>query len=362
MIRDFCRIASLALVGFAVTYPALAQVPTFQSVLDGAKKEGALAVAVSTPGLPGTHKALFEAFNKRFGTSIKAEWQPLPAPQTGTKVIAEGAAGNKVSFDVIGAGSSQEIAALISRDMLKPYPWAEVFGKELPTMTAVVDSAIPDIRGYALPILDVVYGLAWNSNLLKDNEVPDSLAELLEPKWKGKVSVNALVLVPMDLVSYVIGKDRAIDMSRRLLANNPVLERGTPAVTRAVSVGQTPLGITSFHTAERSARLNEPLKYKLFSDFILHLPAHAYVPEKAPHPNAARLFTAWLATEGVAVADKFEPMPVLVDPNSTVAKMVKAQRAKSDAKITSTAAALKGPAVEENAEVRKAITDMLAGK
>ncbi len=356
------RISGLAAVLAALfATSALAQAPTFQSVLDGAKKEGALSIAVSSPGLPETHKALFEAFNKRFGTNIKAEWQPLPSTQTGTKVIAEGAAGNTVSFDVIGAGSSQEISALLQRDMLKPYPWAEVFGKELPTIKAVADAAIPDIRGYALPILDVIYGMAWNSNLLKDNEVPDSLADLLDPKWKGKVAVNALVLVPMDLVSYVVGKDKAIDMSKRLLANNPVLERGTPAVTRAVSVGQVPLGITSFHTSERSARLNEPVKFKVFSDFVLHLPAHAYVPEKAPHPNAARLFTAWLATEGVALADKTEPTPVLADPNSKIAQMVKAQQAKSGAKF-SAPPALKGKEVEENAEVRKAITDMLAGK
>ena len=115
------RISGLAAVLAALfATSALAQAPTFQSVLDGAKKEGALSIAVSSPGLPETHKALFEAFNKRFGTNIKAEWQPLPSTQTGTKVIAEGAAGNTVSFDVIGAGSSQEISALLQRDMLKP--------------------------------------------------------------------------------------------------------------------------------------------------------------------------------------------------------------------------------------------------
>jgi ABC-type Fe3+ transport system substrate-binding protein len=340
---------------------AQAQTQTFQQILDGAKKEGALTVAVSSPGLPATHAALFEAFNKRFGLSIKGEWQPLPSPQTGTRVIAEGAAGNTVSFDVIGAGSAQEIVALMDRSMLKPYPWADVFGKELPSIKAVADSAMANVRGYALPILDVVYGLAWNTNMLKDSEVPAALTDLLDPKWKGKVSVNALVLVPMDLTSYIAGKDKAIEFSKKLLDNNPVLERGTPAVTRAVSTGQAPLGITSFHTVERGARSGEPMKFRVFSDYILHLPAHAYVPEKAPHPNAARLFTAWLATEGVAIADKFEPTPVLADPNAKIAQMVKEQQAKTGAKI-SAPPALKGKEVEENKEVRDRITEMLTGK
>ena len=123
-VARICRIAGAA------------QAQTFQQIVEGAKKEGALTVAVSSPGLPATHQALFDAFNKRFGLSLKAEWQPLPSPQTGTRVIAEGAAGNTVSFDVIGAGSSQEISALIARDMLKKYPWAETFGKELPAGSA----------------------------------------------------------------------------------------------------------------------------------------------------------------------------------------------------------------------------------
>ncbi len=354
------RINLAAGLAAAALVAGTAQAQTFQQVLEGAKKEGALTVAISSPGLPATHQALFDAFNKRFGLSIKGEWQPLPSPQTGTRVIAEGAAGNTVSFDVIGAGSSQEISALMDRKMLTRYPWAEVFGKELPAVKAVADSAMADVRGYALPILDVVYGLAWNTNALKENEVPQALTDLLDPKWKGKVSVNALVLVPLDLTSYIAGKDRTIEIGRKLLDNNPVLERGTPAVTRAVSTGQAPLGITSFHTAERAERMGEPVKFRLFSDYILHLPAHAYVPEKAPHPNAARLFTAWLATEGVALADKTEPTPVLADPASKIAKMAKEQQAKG-AKI-SAPPALSGPAVQENKEVRDQFTQMLTGK
>ena len=59
--RAVLGIASLLALGCAH-----AQTPTFASVLEGAKREGALSISVSSPGLPETHKALFEAFNKRF--------------------------------------------------------------------------------------------------------------------------------------------------------------------------------------------------------------------------------------------------------------------------------------------------------
>ena len=58
---------SLVAAALAASITAPVQAQTFQQILEGAKKEGALVVAVSSPGLPATHQALFDAFNKRFG-------------------------------------------------------------------------------------------------------------------------------------------------------------------------------------------------------------------------------------------------------------------------------------------------------
>ncbi len=90
------RQVSLALTLVAGMLAALPQValaqasePSFQSILDGAREEGSLIVWVSSPGLPATHQALVDAFNKRFGLSLKAEWSPASSVQTGSKLIAE---------------------------------------------------------------------------------------------------------------------------------------------------------------------------------------------------------------------------------------------------------------------------------
>jgi iron(III) transport system substrate-binding protein len=57
-------------------------------------------------------------------------------------------------------------------------------------------------------------------------------------------------------------------------------------------------------------------------------PQHVFVPENSPNPNAARLFAAWFATEGVKVVNQFDMMPNAFDPGSDLAKAIKAQQAK----------------------------------
>lgn len=345
--------ASLPLVTAHAQSPAAA--PTFASVLEGAKREGALVVSVSSPGLPETHKALFEAFNKRFNLSLKAEWSPASSVSTGTRIAAEFSRG-KGAIDIVGAGGAEEASLLLERGILKPYPWAAVFGKELPQIGEVVNRSIPDLRGTTLSVLDAVYGVAWNSDLIKDEDVPASYEAMLDPRWQGKIAVNAFFMIPLDSTAFLVGRDKTLDMARRLLANKPVLERGTPAVSRAITVGQVPFGITTFHAAARSGSPGKPQKFKLLSDFIPVSPVYVYVPENAPNPNAARLFAAWLVTEGMAIANKTELVPRTGDQGSALADMVKAQQARSGARIASPRSLAD---VKDGDVTRKAIADLM---
>lgn len=347
----------LALFASSLSF-AQERAPDFASVLEGAKREGSLIVRVTSPGRPETHQALLDAFKKRFGLTIQTEWTPVSSVQTGTRVVAE-ASGGRGSVDVIGSGGAEEVSVLLSRQLLKPYPWGQVFGKEFPTIGLLADQVMPDLKGVALPIMDAVYGLAWNPQLLPDKDVPSRTPELLDARWKGKIAANAQFLIPFESLAHTEGSDAALDFARKLLENRPVLERGTPAVSRAVSVGQTPLGVTTFHAADRAARSNEPQKFRLFADFIPVYPLYVYVPETAPHPNAARLFAAWLITEGAEITAKFESTPRIGDPKDPLAVMVAEQRKATGAKIV-TAGSLKDVAAGE--PVRRNINQLLSGQ
>ena len=127
----------------------------------------------------------------------------------------------------------------------------------------------------------------------------------MTPEWKGRFAVNAFSLNPTDYYSFALGEEKTLEMAKAIIDNAPVLERGTGAVTRAISVGQAPVGISSYHQAGRV----ENLGFKLFADYIPVGVLHVFVPENAPNPNTARLFAAWFASEGMAIVNEHEPMP-----------------------------------------------------
>jgi ABC-type Fe3+ transport system substrate-binding protein len=281
-----------------------------------------------------------------------------PAPASNTRAIAE-AAGGHVSVDIIGVGAAEEVAVAARAGLVHPYPWSQVFGAALPEIPSLEALMLPDFKGDALPYIVAAYGLVWNPQIIADHDVPDRLLDLADPKWRGRFAVNSFFLVPLDVASYAMGQGPALDFARKLVANDPVYERGTPAVATAVATGQVPLGITVSPVAEEMMREHQPIRFKLFSDYIPVSQLHLYVPDGAPDPNAARLFTAWLVTEGVRIADKYEPMSSPADKESQVIAMINDQVHRTGAKIAAPASAADMAATQK---LREQISLLLTGQ
>ncbi|WP_269932903.1 ABC transporter substrate-binding protein [Aminobacter sp. HY435] len=348
-------VGAAVLAGILTAAGQSAAADGFDTIVEKAKAEGNVIVRITNPSSPEAHAALEKAFNERFGLSVKLEWTPQGAPQTNARVIAEAGA-NQGSVDIIGLGSAEDVEALRSRGLVKEFPWVEVFGKELPGIERVVNDVIPDLRGATFNLLDAIYGVGWNTNMIKAEEVPSTTAELSDPKWNGKLALNAFFLNPLPTIAYVIGQDQMLDYARKLVENKPILQRGSPVVMQALSVGQAPLGIITYHAAQAAKKKGQPVDFKLFSDYIMIYQGLIYIPENAPHPNAARLFMAWLATEGTKVASEFEAMPRISDEGSAAANFVKEAQAKSGAKIA-TPTSLKEIAAQE--ALRASLTKLL---
>jgi iron(III) transport system substrate-binding protein len=295
--------------------------PDFQKVVDAAKAEGRLDIWIATPTLPRTQAALFDAFNKRFGLSIKYEWLPMHPTRSLPRLVTEGKEG-RAPADVAGSFTYDDLLVLKNANLLKPYPWVEVFGKELPTIKEPSDRLIPETRGLGLTFFDQVFLLAWNKDQIKEADLPSKLTDLTEPKWKGRFVTNAVFGLPLDTISIVLGRDGTLALARKLLDNSPLLKNGSPAVSQAVTSGEAPIGISTYLESSTAAKHGEPQGYRLLDDYVPVMPLHVVVPEGAPHPNAARLFAAWLATEGVGIIGEMEATGRVTDPHSELAQMV----------------------------------------
>jgi iron(III) transport system substrate-binding protein len=272
------------------------------------------------------------------------------------RLITEANGGN-VPADILGSFTYDDMLAIKEAGLLKPYDWQTAVGKELPSIAEPAGRLIPELRGMGLAHFDQVFLLAWNKDQIKEADLPQNLTDLTDPKWKGRFVTNAVFGLPLDTISIKIGHDDALALARKLLDNQPLLKNGSPAVAQAVLSGEAPVGIASFIEGDTAAKLGRPVAYRLLSDYVPVMPLHIIVPEGAPHPNAARLFAAWQATEGVAIVDKLESSGRITDPNSSMARLVKSRPAGSELVMSENAAQ-----VQDIVNIRRELNVMFTGR
>jgi len=263
-------------------------------------------------------QALLDAFQRRFALTTNWKWVGLHPIRAASRLVAEGSVG-RASTDIVASGADN-IPKLVQRALFRPYPWADVFEPALPSIREPMERVLPELRGLCLAWFDSVYGIAWNSKFVTAAEAPRSFHDFLDPKWRGRFALNALGGAPFDLLSLELGEADTLAFVRGLLANRPILKGGTPAVGSAITTGEAHLGISAFVTVERARRNGEPQEFRFAEDYVPVLPLYICVPEHAPHPNTARLFAAWLVTEGIAIVDRLDATGRISVPGSALAK------------------------------------------
>jgi iron(III) transport system substrate-binding protein len=295
----------------------------FQRVLEAAKQEasqGPLLLWVNTPNEESTHRALFEAFNKRFGLNAQYEWLPLHATEGNPRVIAEAQAG-RPGPDVVYA-SAGNMKPVDDAGLIEPFDWVGVFGNELPGIKESDARMVEGLRGKGLAHWDVIYAVMFNKDQITVDKVPNTIESLADPQWKGKLAINAAGAAPFDVLSLELGEDRIIELVRKMVDNGAVMKRGSPAVVASVVQGEAPLGIGFTSAIETEKKKGAPVDWKPFDKYIPVLPLNLYVPKTSQRPNLGRLFTAWLVTEGIRLEEEREFISRATDPGALASKRI----------------------------------------
>lgn len=311
------QLGMLPLLILLLARPTMAQ-SRFDEVVAGARREAAIEIWLGSPSSGLVQHALLDAFQRRFAIPTNWKWVGLHSMRAAARLVAEGSVG-RVSADIV-TSSANNISKLAGRGLFRPWPWTEVFEAALPGIREPVERALPELRGLCLAWFDSVYGIAWNTKFVKAEEAPRRFRDFLDPKWRGRFALNALGGAPFDLLSLELGEAETLGLVRGLLANRPILKSGTPAVGSAITTGEAHLGISAFITVERARRNGEPQDFRFADDYVPVLPLYVCVPENAPHPNTARLFAAWLVTEGILIVEKMDATGRISAPGSALVK------------------------------------------
>ena len=248
-------------------------------LLDGARKEGTLSLYTSLNTKDSG--PITEAFEKK--TGVKALLWRASSEKVLQRAVTEARAG-RYACDVLET-NGPEMEALYREKLLTEF-YSPHF-KDLPP------AAFPKHRHYVADRFNF-FTIGYNTNLVKPDEVPNSYADLLHPRFVGKIGLESGDTDWFAAIVKHMGEDKGLAFFRKLADMKPQMRTGHTLMAELVSSGEIPLTATIYnHNMERLAVKGAPVKWKALTPTFGRPNAIGVVP-RATHPHAALLFTDFM--------------------------------------------------------------------
>jgi len=261
-----------------------------QRLIEGAKREKELTFYASIPTDDIT--VLVAAFDKKYGVKVKV-WR---ADSEGflQRIVGEARA-RRFEVDIM-AGSTSALEPLYRENLLQ-----EV---KSPNFADIIPEAIAPHRQWAAIYLNTIVQ-AYNTNLIRKDDLPRSFHDLVRPEWKGKLGIEA---EDFDWFAQVVtemgaapgsSEAAALRLFREIVNENGIsVRKGHSLLTNLVAAGEVPLALTVYGFLAEQAKLKgAPLDWFVLPPAVARATAQG-LASNAPHPNAAVLFFDFLLGEG----------------------------------------------------------------
>jgi len=267
-----------------------------QRLVDGAKQEGQLTVYTSAQSTD--LGPVLEAFEKKYG--VKTSLWRAGSEAVLNRAVQESRAGRH-TVDVVET-NGPELESLSREQIL-----------QLVKSPHHADLIAPAIRphGEWVGTRLNVFVQAYNTKLVKKEELPKTWEDLVNPKWKGRLGIEQEDSDWLAGVFGEIGEERARKVFREIVAANGMsVRKGHTLLTQLVVSGEVPLALTVYnYKAEQLRAEGAPIDWFTIGNAIAR-PNGVGVARRAPHPHAALLFYDFeLSEEGQKIIAEREFVP-----------------------------------------------------
>jgi len=156
--------------------------------------------------------------------------------------------------------------------------------------------------------------LVYNTRMASKDQLPKSYEDLLHPRWKGQMALDAKDYEWFANMLKFMGEERGIAYMERLAAQGLRMQAGHTLLTQLVAAGEIPLGIAMYgHRVEQMKRQGAPLEWVGLMPVVLNLHPVA-LSARAPHPNAGKVLIDFLLSQEAAkMIQGFHRIPDRVD-------------------------------------------------
>lgn len=260
-------------------------------LIEGAKKERRLvwytAMGASDANL------MVEAFKKRYPFVVDVEVFRGTAENTLNRILTETRAG-KWGFDL---AAMTEINILVHHRLISPYvsPEAKAYLKEM-----------KDPDGHWTGIFANYYVLGYNTRLVSEKDAPKGWDDLLDPKWKGNISIDQEEYPWYATLLAAWGREKTEKYMQALARQSIQWKKGHTLIAQLMGAGEFPVAVVYAHRIEEMKKRGAPVDWVNTLNPIIASISGIGLSSKPNHPNTTRLFIDFvLSREGQTMIRSF---------------------------------------------------------
>jgi iron(III) transport system substrate-binding protein len=266
-----------------------------QKLIDGAKKENALTIYSSMT--TADMGALINAFAAKYG--IKAQHWRGSSEDIRNRTTREYAGGRYDADLTETAGTDME--AMVREQLLQKF--ATPVSAEL-----IPQATLPHGQWIATRLS--VFAGAYNTNMFKPAEAPRTYEDLLAPRFKGKLGIEAEDANWFMSIVGSMGEEKGLKLFKAIVAANGMsIRKGHTLLANFVPTGEIPLALTAYsYRVEQLKKEGAPVEI-VYLPPVVAFPTGAGIFKRAPHPHAALLFEDFILTEGQKILAERDSVP-----------------------------------------------------
>jgi iron(III) transport system substrate-binding protein len=256
--------------------------PITQALIDAARKEGQVSYYTSTD-LPVAEKVA-RAFEAKYpGIAVRTE---RSGAERVFQRIGQEYSSNIHAVDVVNSSDAAHFIVWKRDGLLLPYVPEDV--AKFPVEHRDVDGQYASFRVW----LSII---AYNTNMVKAEEAPKSFADLLDPKWKGKiVKAHPGYSGTIMTATYQMQRDLGWSYFEQLAKQNIMQVQSSADPPKKLDLGERAVMADgneyNIFQLKEKGRPVEPVYATEGSPLII---GPNGVFKSSPNPNAAKLFQAF---------------------------------------------------------------------
>jgi len=234
---------------------------------------------------------ILKEYEKQTGVTVKAVYDVEAAKTTGlvNRLIAEK---NHPKCDVFWNSEIGRTIVLKEKGVLTPY--YSMSAQDIPPV-------FKDPQGYWTGFAARARVLIYNTNLLKKTEIPQSVFDLIHPKWKDKVALAhplfGTTSTQIAAMYVTLGREKTEQYLKDLKNNNVRIVNGNSVTRDMVAEGEVPIGFTDTDDANVAIQAGKPVSI-IYPDKdgigTLLIPNTVALIKNASHPEEGKKLVDYL--------------------------------------------------------------------